>query len=212
MMKAAIFDLDGTLVDSMGLWEELPYRYLSLHQQTTSEDLNVVFRKMTLTQSAEYYQTHYGITKSTEQIIDEINHLIYDYYSSCVKVKKGIKEYLDQLSKHHVKMCIATATSRELVEVCINNLGLADYFDFILTCDEIKEGKEQPTIYLKAVEKMQTKIEETWVFEDAYHAIVTCKQAGFKVVGVYDKAETKQTEIKQIVDIYINDFTELGDL
>lgn len=211
-IKGVIFDLDGTLLDSMGIWEHIAEDYLLSLGITPKEDLSETFKDMSFEQSAKYYQDHYNVNKSVEDIMNDIHKMVEDYYFYDVSLKDGVKEFLDYLYKNNIKMCIGTATHRYLVEAALARLNVSNVFDFIITCYEVGQGKDQPIIYQKALELLNTPKEETFIFEDALYAIITAKKAGFHVVGVYDKYEKNQDEVKRISDKYIKNYKRVEDI
>lgn len=206
MIKGAIFDLDGTLLDSMSLWDTIGNDYLRSLGIETNENLAETFKTFTLEQSAEYYRTHYGITLSVNEIINGINDIIMDFYRDVVPLKKGAAEFLERLSRNGVKMCIATVTGKQLAESALLRLNIRNYFTEIFTVAEIGCGKMSPQIYRAALAHLGTKKSETLVFEDAYHAMMTAKNDGFPVAAVYDEHEPMQTEIQENSDYYIRNY------
>lgn len=210
MIKGAIFDFDGTLVDSMWIWNNFAEGYLRTLGKEPNENLAEAFKTFTLEQSAEYYQTHYGVTLSVKEIIDGVNSMVEKYYQSTVELKSGVAEFLKRLSENGVKMCVATVTNRYLVEQTLERLGVRDYFSEIFTCAEVGYDKTTPHIYRKALEHLKTEKSETTVFEDAYHALMTAKNDGFPVVAVYDKHEKNQVEMRASADYYISDYTNFN--
>lgn len=208
-IEGIIFDLDGTLLDSMEIWNTVGNDYLISLGIEPRENLAEVFKEMSLKQSAEYYQRVYGVDKTIEEIISGINGVIESFYIERVQLKDGVKEFLETLSEQDVKMCIATATDRYLVEAALMRLGVRDYFQKILTCNEVGYGKDSSVIFEKALEILGTSKERTLVFEDALHAVKTAKQAGFQVVGVYDLSEPEQEEVKKLSDMYVLSFQDI---
>ncbi len=215
-MKAidgAIFDVDGTLLDSMYVWKDAGPNYLLSRGIDTTGQPNKVFKAMTLLQAAEYYQEEYGLKESADEIISGIYKGIEHFYFDEVELKPGVRDFLHVLYSENIRMCIATATDRYLIEAALARNGIAEFFSEIFTSSEVGVGKSNPTIYLKALEHLQTKKESTLVFEDALYAIKTAKKAGFKVVGVFDKFESEnQDEIKGLVDFYTKSFIELENV
>lgn len=212
-LDGVIFDVDGTLLDSMYVWKNAGPNYLKSKGIDTTGQPNKVFKAMTLLQAAQHYQEEYGIKESTDEIIAGIYKGIEKYYFDDVILKDGVADFLQKLYSDNVKMCIATATDRYLIEAAFKRLGISHYFSQIFTSSEVGIGKSNPKIYFKALEHLQTKKENTLVFEDALYAIKTAKKADFKVVGVYDKFESdSQDIIKEIADFYINSFGELDDV
>lgn len=209
MIKGAIFDLDGTLLDSMSIWDTIGEDYLRSLGIEPRENLAETFKTFTLEQSAEYYRTNYGVTLSVAEIVNGVNGMIEDFYRNTVPLKKGVREFLEALSQKGVKMCIATVTDRYLAEAALVRLGVRKYFSEIFTTAEVGCGKSEPLIYRTALAHLGTQKAETFVFEDAYHALMTAKNDGFPTVAVYDVHEEKQSELKSVADRYINNFNDI---
>ena len=206
MIKGAIFDLDGTIIDSMFIWDTIGEEYLRSLGMVPKENLAEVFKTFTLTQAAEYYRNHYGIKFSADEIVDDINNMVAEIYRTKVTLKTGVGDFLKRLQSAGVKMCIATITDRTIVEDTLKRLNVLEYFSEIFTCAEVGYNKETPEIYRQALNHLGTPKAETIVFEDALHAINTAKDDEFKVAAVYDSHEPRQEKIKEISDYYIADF------
>lgn len=206
MIKGAIFDLDGTLIDSMFIWDTLGEDYLKSLGIAPKENLAEVFKTFTLEQAAEYYRNHYNIKLSVKEIVEGINDMVAEIYRTKVAIKPGVNDFLKRLQSANVKMCIATVTDRVIVEDVLKHLNVRDYFSEIFTCTEVGCNKETPKIYRQSLNHLGTPKTETVVFEDVLHAIKTAKDDGFKVAAVYDSHEPRQKEMKEISDYYIADF------
>ena len=206
MIKGAIFDFDGTLVDSMFIWDTFGEDYLRSLDIEPRENLAEAFKTFTLEQAAEYYREHYGVALSVNEIVDGVNEMVAKLYRTKVTLKDGVRDFLEALKSQGVKMCVATVTDRPIVEDVLNRLGIRDFFTEIFTCAEVGYNKETPHIYRTALEVLGTKKDETVVFEDALHALMTAKNDGFPVAAVYDKHELRQTEMKENSDYYITDY------
>ncbi len=209
MIKGAIFDLDGTLLDSMYAWFDAGEKYLKSLNVIPREDLTDSIKSMSLKQAAEFLKEQYALTQTTEEIMAGITKTVEDSYKYDIKLKDGVKEFLQMLQTNGVKMCVATASDKTLVEAAFDRLDIRKYFVSILTCSEIGYGKDEPVIYREALKKLGTEKSETYVFEDAYHAIKTAKADGFTVVGIYDSFETKQDQIKSLCDFYTTDYSDI---
>ena len=208
MIKGAIFDLDGTLLDSMFIWDTIGEDYLRSLGKEPHEDLKETFMTLTLEEAAEYYREHYGVTLSVKEIVDGVNSIVEEIYRTKVTLKPGIAEYLSWLSENGVKTCVATVTDRYLVEETLDRLGILQYFSEIFTCAEVGYGKDKPIIYRKALEHLGTTKNEAYVFEDSLFALKTAKADGFTTVGVYDRHENRQDNLKNLADYYIVDFAD----
>ena len=208
MIKGAIFDLDGTLLDSMFIWDTIGEEYLRSLGKEPHEDLKETFMTLTLEEAAVYYREHYGVTLSVKEIVDGVNSMVEQTYRTKVTLKPGISEYLAWLKENGVRMCVATVTDRYLVEETLERLGVRHYFSEIFTCAEVGFGKDKPIIYQKALEHLGTEKSDTYVFEDLPFALNTAKTDGFPTVGVYDRHEVHQDELKGLADYYVLDFTD----
>lgn len=206
MIKGAIFDFDGTLVDSMWIWDTFGEDYLRTLGKEPTENLTETFKTFTLEQAAEYYREHYGVTLSVKEIVDGMNDMVEKYYAEKVTLKHGAADFLKSLSEKGVKMCVATVTDKYIVEDTLDRLGVRSYFSEIFTCAQIGSDKTKPHIYRTALRHLGTKKIETLVLEDAYHALMTAKNDGFTVAAVYDQHETMQMEMKASADYYISDY------
>ncbi|MBQ2973536.1 MAG: bifunctional hydroxymethylpyrimidine kinase/phosphomethylpyrimidine kinase [Clostridia bacterium] len=209
MIKGAIFDLDGTLFDSMFIWDTIGEIYLCSIGYEPKENLNETFKTMSLYNAACYYKSEYGVTLSVEELMDGVNAMVEKYYRYEVPLKDGVAEFLEALRQSGVKMCIATATDRYLVEAALERCNISEYFSEIFTCTSVGHSKDEPDIYREALKHLGTPKEETPVFEDAIYAIRTAKKDGFKVVAVYDKSEENYAEVKSLCDFYITDYTDM---
>ena len=211
-IKGAVFDLDGTLLDSMYVWDNICFDYLLNRGITPRAGLAEKFHTLSLKQSAEYYQSEYGITDSVDVIMDDINAMVEKRYFSEVLPKDGVCGFLELLREKGVKMCVATATDRHLVEAALERNGILHYFSDIFTCTGIGHGKDEPNIYNAACEHLGTPKGETAVFEDAFYAAKTAKDADFVLAAVYDRHEKEhQKELFEIADAYIVSFNEMRD-
>lgn len=208
MIKGAIFDLDGTILDSMFIWDTIGEDYLLSLGIEPKESLKETFKTFTLEQVAEYYIENYGVTLSVNEIIDGVNKMAEKYYTETVLLKSGVEDFLKNLKAKTVKMCIATVTDKHLVEAALKRLGVRDYFSQIFTCASVGHSKEEPHIYREAQKHLNTEKDETVVFEDALHALKTAKADGFVTTGVFDVHEENQEELKMIADCYIEDYSD----
>lgn len=203
MIKGAIFDVDGTLLDSMEIWEDVAIRYLKSIGVEAEPDLPEVMFTMSLPEGAAYVKEHYRLTRETDEIIKGVLDIIRKYYEETAPLKPGVTKILEELSGKRIPMTVATSNNKEEVEAAFKRLGIASYFSRIFTCEEVGAGKTRPDIYMKAAEYMGTRPEETVIFEDVLHAIRTAKKAGFLAVGLYDEAsKADQEEIKKEADWY----------
>lgn len=209
-IQGAVFDVDGTLLDSMYVWKDVGDRYLQSKGIVPQPDMEERVRTMSMPQVADYCRREYGLTESPQQIMDEINGLVLQSYREEVQPKKGVPALLDALKARGIKLAVATASDRCLIEAALERTGLLPRFDVFLTCTEVGEGKDSPAIFRKAAELLGCSPEETVIFEDSLYAMKTAKAAGFRVAAVYDASEeAHQEEIRGLADYYIRSFEEM---
>ncbi len=204
MIKGAIFDLDGTLLDSMFIWHRVDVDYLASHGKEPHENLAEKFKTMSMQQAARYFQMEYGITDSVDVIVNDIVKMIADFYMQEAKLKEGARKLVESFYAQQIPMCVATVNHKPMVVAALKRNGVLSYFKDVLTCEQFGCDKNSPLLYEKSCELLGTKPEDTYVFEDSLHAILTAKKAGFTVVGVQDEsAKDDQTDIKNAADIYL---------
>lgn len=209
-MKYAIFDLDGTLLDSMWVWDDIDRLFLENHGIIADDDISEKVKTLSLRQSAELLKSTFNMTASVEEIINEIAAMGEDKYKNDVELKPFVMQTLEKFKNQNVRMCIATASVRKNVDMVLNRLNILDYFDFVITSEDVTTGKSDPEIYHLCAKNFGAAPSDIIVFEDAFHAAQTAKSAGFNVVGVYDKSsQYDAAKLKDICDFYINSFEEL---
>lgn len=206
-IRGAIFDMDGTLIDSLMLWdiiwEAFGKTYLGKEGFRPSEQADKAIRTMTLRDGMEMIHETCGIGGSGEELLEAANTIIRNFYANEVQLKPGAKEFLDICREKGIKMCIASATGPKLLKTAIDHCEIGDYFSHVLSCAQIGKGKDQPDIYLAAMEKLGTTKEETCVFEDSAVAISTAHNMGLMTVAIYDQYNYGQEEMRQTADAYI---------
>lgn len=209
-IEAVIFDLDGSLVDSMWVWQKIDIEYLSRFGIEPPADLHHLIGGRSFHETAVYFKELFQIPDETEQIKADWNRMAWDKYSREVPLKEGAEAFLALCLKKRLKLGIATSNSRELVENVIAAHGLNGHFDCIMTSREITKGKPAPDIYLAAAKALGVAPKRCLVFEDIVPGIMAGKAAGMNVCAVYDEASVSQDEEKRkLADYYIHDFKEL---
>lgn len=204
--KGAIFDADGTLIDSMYMWRSLGLQYLKKFGIYENESLNKKLFVMSFEQGCEYLGTHYDLKQSSSEIRSGILEMIHDFYVHDVKLKNGVREFLDALKAKNIPMVIATSGDRDLLTSALKRLGIDSYFNAIFTCTELMTDKHEAKIFMACSEFLNIKPENIAVFEDTLYAVRTAKNAGFIVYAVEDNESiNEREEIKALADYYIKE-------
>ncbi len=205
-----IFDMDGTLLDSLSVWVDSDREFITGLGFEYDSKCSLAMKKMFFDSACEYLVKEYSLPFSAEETGKRILAIVEEHYISGVPLKDGAEEFLEYAKKSGIKMCVATSNKRKLAEDALNAKGIMKYFEFVLTSDEVGCGKESPEIFLKAAEMLGAAPENTIVFEDSIHAVMSAKAVGFKVVGVYDKLCSEEfDEIEKCADRSVMSFTEL---
>lgn len=208
-MRGAIFDFDGTLLDSMWIWDDAADRWLAEQGRMPTPDLRQKTLRMSITDAAVYLREAFALVQSPADIVAEIVQFAFSDYANRAEPKPGIPAFLMRLRDAGVKACIATAGDRALVEAGLAHCGLADAFCGIVTCADVGRSKDTPEVYEAALRLLDLQKADVVVFEDAYHAAKTAKDAGFRVVGVYDASEPEQEKLRGIVERLTTDYTDI---
>ena len=193
--RFAIFDMDGTLVDSMLYWRNLASEFLERKGvQTVSPDILERIRPMTMTDSAALFIQEYGLSGTAESVAAEMNAMMDEHYRKDIPLKSGVQEYLEALRRKGVTMCVASATAEELKAACLSRLGVAQHFSFLLSCETVGIGKNRPDVYLESAKQLGAEPAEIAVYEDALYAAETARQAGFYTIAVQDNSNQPHWE------------------
>ena len=206
----AIFDLDGTLIDSMDYWNELGPNYLIEKGKTPDPQDHESFKQLTLEEASVYIKEKYSLPESPEEVFEAIMDGMREPYLKLIPLKPGVTDMLDALDAAGVRMCIATASEKELVEPALERLGIAHHFQGIYTCPEVGVSKSQPDVFEWALRELGTPREATVVFEDSLHAIETAKRAGFSVIAVHEHTAAQNLDaIERTADAVIASFADM---
>ena len=206
-IKAAVFDMDGTLIDSLMVWDVLwthfGETYLGDGSFRPSPEDDKKVRTLTLKDAMELIHINYSLGQSGAELLDRANNMMADFYTNRVQLKSGVREFLDHLKEKGTKMCIASATATDLIAMAMEHCELGKYFSKVFSCGTLGKGKDQPDIFLLAADYLGEKIEDTWMFEDSVVAIETATKIGMPTVAIYDQYNYGQERMQQIANHYI---------
>lgn len=208
-ITGAIFDFDGTLFDSMHVWKGIKYNFFeSIDIKLTKED-EEAFKGLFLRELFHLAIERFNLKYTYEELLEKLFVYIKSRYLAETEPKNDIIELLEKLKSKGVKMGIATATGETALVAVLEKYGMLHYFSPICSTYTVGASKTEPKVYDVVLDELGTEKETTWVFEDALYAAKTAKANGYNVVGIYDVSEPKQDELKELVDIYIHDYSEL---
>ena len=210
MLKGVIFDLDGTLLDSMGIWEQIDIQFLSSRGFDVPEDYAQTIAPMGFLQAAEYTIRRFSLPDTPAQLVQEWNAMAERAYRETVRLKPFVKEYLTFLRERHIPLAVATASQEILYKAALENNGIYNFFDSFTTLADVRRGKAFPDIYLQAARQMKLLPEQCAVFEDIYDGITGARSGGFYTVAVYDPCSEKEKQkMQKEADLYIESFAQL---
>ncbi len=209
--QAAIFDLDGTLLDSHHVWPDIDVKFLLKRGiSPVPEDYSENLASLTFRETAEYTIERFQLNEQPEDLMQEWNQMALDAYSHEVQMKPFAREYLEYLRSRGIRLGVCTALPKKLHIPCLQNLGIYDWFDTIVSTDDVTKGKSHPEPFLLTAVRLGVSPKDCIMFEDTPAAISGALQAGMRVCGVYDIGNKKHIDLmKTLADRYIFDFSEL---
>lgn len=211
-IKAVIFDLDGTLVDSMWIWKQIDIDYLEKHGHNLPEDLQKDIEGMSFTETASYFKNRFNIKGSIEDIKAEWNAMALDLYTNKIQLKPHVWELLEKFKAMGLPMGIGTSNSPELAGAVVKAQGIEGFIEVVRTSCQVKKGKPAPDIFLKVAEDLNVAPEDCLVFEDTHAGVLAGKRAGMKVIAIYDDLSAPfRSEIEADADQYLESYSSLLD-
>lgn len=212
-IHAVIFDLDGTLVDSMGMWHKIDEIYLKKKGMETPNDLTKIVEGMSFTETATYFKKRFALEDTVESIKAEWTEMMYDVYVNEAALKPCALEFIKILKEKKLKLGVGTSNSRQLAEGVLSARGIDSFLDTLCTSCEVKRGKPYPDVFLKAAENMKVSPEKCIVFEDTHAGILAAKRAGMKAIAVHEETSVAfKASIEKDADMYTDGFCDILDL
>lgn len=208
--KAVIFDLDGTLVDSMWIWKEIDERFLGRYGIQVPDGLSDRLEGLSFNETAEYFKSHFSLPLTIQEIKNMWNRMAYEMYMNEIPLKEGVIEFLDVLKDKKLPVGIATSNSRELTKACLNAHGIGQYFQYICTSNEVPKGKPAPDVYLKTAQELSVEPEHILVFEDIPYGIMAGNSANMTTCAVRDAYSQEVADKKrELADYYIDTYFDI---
>lgn len=209
MIKGIIFDADGTLLDSMPMWRNLDYEFLRSVGAEPDKSYTEIVNKMTLHEGVKYTKERFQLEMTEEEIIERIRSMAKHAYQNEIVLKPFVREFLEALEGKHISMVIATSSQKDFILPALERNGIRHFFREIFSCAETGINKNFPDVFIRAAECLNASPEEAWVAEDAYHALMTAKKAGFHTLAVYDSSnDSFLQDTIQEAELYMEDLQE----
>jgi len=211
MIRGAIFDVDGTLLDSSAVWDDAGEKYLASIGVAAESGLGRKLFTMSLDEGAVYMKETYCLTQTPEEILEGVLQVVEDFYYNEAPLKEGAADFVKALAEGGIPMVIASSSRKEHIQAALTRLGIMQYFKHIFTCSEVGIGKHDPKIFYEASSFLGSQPNETWVVEDGLYAMKTARAAGFHVLGVYDEPSSGDwEEIQQTASLAMKDLTQFN--
>lgn len=208
-IKLFLFDLDGTILDSLKIWNDIDLLFFKNHNLIMGEDYHIDIAPLTLEETATYTKNTYKLDIDEEQIMKEWSDLAIKEYAENVNLKKGVKEFLDYLKNKNVHLAIATSCNEEMFKPCLERYGIVSYFEHFYTSQNLKINKSNTNFFKEILNEYKIEPDQILFFEDSLASMKCAKSLGFNVVAVMDKKWEKQKEeIIASSDDQIEDFSQ----
>ena len=211
-IKGIIFDLDGTMVDSMWMWRGIDNEFMAAHDLEMTDELELAIEGMSFKETAEYFVRTYPLKESVEELMDIWVQMAIEKYRHEVPVKPGLMHFLQEMKSRGIRMGIATSNARILLDAVAEAHGFYDYMDDVLTANEVKRGKPAPDVFLAVAEKIGVAPADCLVFEDIPQGIRAGLAAGMKVCAISDEySKLQEKEKRELADYYIDSYEQVLD-
>lgn len=212
-IQGVIFDLDGTLLDSTGVWSQVDRQILEHYDREVPPDITQVVRKMSIEESSRYFVERFSLSCTPEQLAQQVSDMVAEEYHQHLQLKPHVPELLDWLDKKGIVYGVATATYGELAQAALKRLGLWERMQFLLTEQEVGAPKTQPQIFREAAGRLHLGRRQIAVAEDSLHCVETARAAGFFTVGVYDPvSDSDWAAMRATATVTVTDLLEMQDI
>lgn len=210
MIQGVIFDMDGTLIDSMQSWAAADRNFLLEHGITPPPDVSDIMKSLSMKEAAQYF-IDLGVSMSHDQITRRVEELVFEEYASSIPLKDYVKETLDILDSKNIPYCVATANYRSLTDVILKRFGIYNRFRFIYTCAENGIKKDDPSFFSNVCSILGTPVKNTAVIDDSLHCIEAAHRSGFFTVAAFDSTSSDWNETSGSADLAVRSLREFAD-
>ncbi len=209
MIRGVIFDVDGTILDTMWIWDGIATKYIESFSKKPENNIGEKLYSLSFGEAMSYIKDTYKIDRSLEQITSDVKDMVRRFYEDESAPKKGVIKLIHNLYDKGIPMAAATSNEKDYIIKAFERLGIFSCFKKVVNCGEYNTTKFSPDIYMHASEGFNLPIENIAVFEDAFYAVKTAKDAGFITIGVAEPtAKNEEDQIREYADAFINDFDE----
>lgn len=209
-ITGAIFDCDGTLIGSLEAWRGLEGALADRAGVQVTPAERERFTTFTIPEVSAYFHEHYGLARSTSEVISLVDEYMLGYYTDHASLLPGVQSFLEACAKEGIRMSVASSSPVAYLEAGLKRTGIREYFRAVVSVDDVNASKREPRVYDFARQQMGTSKESTWGFEDSLYAIDTLMRSRYRTVGIFDPQEGIDfRELQNRVDIAVRDFTEL---
>lgn len=210
MIEGAIFDCDGTLLDSLDSWRGLEVVLSQEARVQVTPEERALFTTFTIPEVARYFHEQYGLLRSVDAVIGFIDDYMMDYYAHRAHVIPGVLPFLEACASADVSMCVASSSAQKYLQAGLKNAGIAEYFSHVFSVEDLGSSKREPLIFNHAQQVLGTDRATTWGIDDSFYALETLKKAAFPTIALYDQlSDEVRSQAEELCEFAVSRLDEL---